>query len=211
METENQKIVSDMQEKEKITTYSQEKFIKNGFYKITMDEIASGLSISKKTIYKFFPSKNKLVDEVMFMFMKYVKGRIKKTIAAQENSIEKIRALSEIFAELSLKLNQKLLYDIQTHRPDLWEKIETFRGKVIKEVWEDIINQGKEEGYIIDKPNEIIITIFYSGVRSIVNPQFLLEHNYTINEAFKLVFDILIKGLLTPKGLKVYNKTRAVE
>lgn len=195
-----------MDEKEKISNYSQNLFFKSGFYKITMDEIAKGLSISKKTIYKYFPSKNKLVDEVMFLFIKYVKGRISKSISEQDNSIGKIRALAEIFAELSLKLNQKILYDIQTHRPDLWDKIEEFRGKVIKEVWEEIINQGKKEGYIIDKPNDIIITLIYASIRSIINPTYLINHNYSINEAFKLTIDILIRGFLTPEGQKVYNK-----
>ena len=195
-----------MEEKDKIMNYSRDTFLKSGFYKITMDEIAKGLAMSKKTIYKYFPSKNKLLDEVMLLFMKHVKKKITTSIAEKENSIEKIRTMTEIFADLSLKLNQRLLYDIQTHRPDLWEKIEEFRGKVIKEVWEEIINQGKEENYIVDKPNEIIITLFYSGIQSVINPTFLINHNYSINEAFKLTFDILIKGFLTPKGLEVYNK-----
>lgn len=195
-----------MKEKEKIMNYSTNTFLESGFYKITMDEIAKGLAMSKKTIYKYFPSKNKLLDEVMFLFMKHVKRKITKSIAEQENAIEKIRTMTEIFAELSLKLNQRLLYDIQTHRPDLWEKIENFRGKVIKEVWEEIINQGKEEGYIVNKPNEIIITLFYSGIQAVINPTFLINNNYSINEAFKLTFDILIKGFLTPNGLEVYNK-----
>ena len=196
-----------MEEKDKIMNYSRDTFLKSGFYKITMDEIAKGLAMSKKTIYKYFPSKNKLLDEVMLLFMKHVKKKITTSIAEKENSIEKIRTMTEIFADLSLKLNQRLLYDIQTHRPDLWEKIEEFRGKVIKEVWEEIINQGKEENYIVDKPNDIIITLFYSGIQSVINPTFLINHNYSINEAFKLTFDILIKGFLTPKGLEVYNKT----
>jgi hypothetical protein len=138
--------------------------------------------------------------------MNHVKSKIIKSISEQENAIEKIRTLTQIFAELSLKLNQKLLYDIQNYRPDLWEKIENFREKMIKEIWEEIIEQGKKEEYIIDKPNDIIITIFYSGIRSVINPAFLIEHKYTLNEAFKLTFDILIKGFLTEKGLKVYNK-----
>ena len=43
--------------------------------------------------------------------------------------------------------------------PELWETVESFRGELIKNIWEDIINQGKEEGFIIDKPNDIIITV----------------------------------------------------
>ena len=195
-----------MNEKEKISNYSQEVFFKSGFYKITMDEIAQGLRISKKTIYKYFPSKNLLLENVIKAFMNSTKKRLLKNIAAQENSIMKIKALIEVFAELSLKLNQKLLYDLQTHIPELWESVEKFRGELIKKIWEDIINQGKEEGYIVDKPNDIIITVILSSIRSIINPTFLLHHNYSMSEAFKITFDLLIQGLLTAEGLKVYNK-----
>lgn len=199
-----------MNEKDKISNYSQDVFFKSGFYKITMDEIAQGLRISKKTIYKYFPSKNLLLESVVKTFMNSTKKRLLKNIAEQENSIMKIRALTEVFAELSLKLNQKLLYDLQTHMPELWESVEKFRGELINKIWEDIINQGKKEGYIIDKPNDIIITVIYSAIRSIINPTFLLHHNYSMSEAFRITFDLLIQGLLTPEGLKVYNKIERI-
>lgn len=195
-----------MVEKEKIANYSKEVFFKSGFYKITMDEIAQGLRISKKTIYKYFPSKNFLLESVVKSFMKSTKSRLLKNVNEQENSILKIKALTEIIAELSLKVNQKMLYDLSTHTPHLWESVESFRGNLIKNIWEDIINQGKKEGYIVDKPNDIIITVIYSAVRSIINPTFLINHNYSMNEAFKITFEILIQGVLTPEGLKVYNK-----
>ncbi len=195
-----------MKEKEKIANYSKELFFKSGFYKITMDEIACGLRISKKTIYKYFPSKKYLLEFVLKSFMKGTKSRILKNISEQENAIMKIKALTEIIAELSLKLNQKMLYDLQKHMPELWEEVENFRGELIRNIWEDIINQGKEEGFIIDKPNDIIITVIISAIRSIINPTFLLHHNYSMNEAFKITFDMLIQGLLTTEGIKVYNK-----
>ena len=194
-----------MNEKEKIANYSKDVFFKSGFYKITMDEIAQGLRVRKKTLYKYFPSKNILLENVIKAFMNSTKKRLLKNISEQENSILKIKSLTEAFAELSLKLNQKLLYDLQTHMPELWESVESFRGEVIKSIWEDIINQGKKEGYIVDKPNDIIITVIYAAIRSIINPTFLLNHNYSINEAFKITFDLLIQGLLTPEGLKVYK------
>lgn len=195
-----------MNEKEKIENYSNEVFFKSGFYKITMDEIAKGLSISKKTIYKYFPSKNRLVDTVMNALQQYIKSKLNKVVEGNENSIVKMREIAQIFAELSIKLNQNLLFDLQTHRPDLWDKIEEFRGNLIRNIWENIIAQGKDEGYIIDKPNDIIITIVYAAIRSVINPTFLLNHNYSINNAFTITFDIVIKGILTQKGLQVYNK-----
>jgi AcrR family transcriptional regulator len=196
-----------MNEKEKIIVYSKDTFFKAGFYKITMDEIASGLRISKKTIYKYFPSKSKLVDAAVKVFQNNVKRKINKIVNEQDNAILKIKALSDFFANLSLDVNEKILYDLQTHRPDLWKKIDDFRSNVISEIWSDILDTGKKQKCIVNKPNEIIITVILSSIRSIINPTFLINHNYSVKEAFDITFEILISGILTKKGKKLYYKS----
>ena len=47
-----------MEEKDKILDLTEEKIFREGFYKTTMTEVAESLSMSKKTIYKYYPSKN---------------------------------------------------------------------------------------------------------------------------------------------------------
>jgi len=58
-----------MEEQNKIIELTEEKFFRDGFYKTTMDEVASELKMSKKTIYKFFPSKDDLVTAIARHFM----------------------------------------------------------------------------------------------------------------------------------------------
>ena len=55
--------------KNKILEKSKELFLNLGFKSVTMDEIATSLGVSKKTIYKYFKNKTELVDAVThFMF-----------------------------------------------------------------------------------------------------------------------------------------------
>jgi AcrR family transcriptional regulator len=42
------------QQKQKIAEFALSHYRQHGFSKIPMDDIASGLSISKKTIYKYY-------------------------------------------------------------------------------------------------------------------------------------------------------------
>lgn len=197
-----------MNEEEKIITYSKEIFLKNGFYKITMDELAKGLRISKKTIYKHFPSKDDLINCVISDFQKNIKEKVDEIIFQEINAIIKMKSLSKFFAELSLRVTEKLLFDLQTYRPDLWILIDNFRSKVMFDVWSRILNQGKDEEYIIDIPNDIVITIILSSLRGIINPEFLLNHSYSMQHAFNTTFDILIKSILTSKGLQFYKKLK---
>jgi hypothetical protein len=70
-----------------------------------------------------------------------------------------------------------------------------------------IINQGKEEGLFIDYPTSIIMTILVVSVRSIVNPDFILNNSFSIIEGARFTFKIIIGGIVTDKGKKVFNQT----
>ena len=62
--------------KEKIIIYSITEFLEKGSFKTTMDELAKGLKISKKTIYKFFPSKVILLEKMLNYFQEKVKTEL---------------------------------------------------------------------------------------------------------------------------------------
>ncbi len=47
--------------KEKIIRKAREMFFRYGFKDVTMDEIARGVGISKKTLYQHFPAKEALL------------------------------------------------------------------------------------------------------------------------------------------------------
>ena len=61
---------------DKIIKQIEDKLFREGFYKTTMDEVASELGMSKKTIYKFFPSKEDLIMAIAKHFMNNLKNRI---------------------------------------------------------------------------------------------------------------------------------------
>ncbi len=195
-----------MEEKEKIVSFSKDKFLTEGFYKITMDEIANGLRMSKKTIYKYFASKEILVDTAVKFFQSIVQSKIENIIKSDSNSILKIKKLTNLFAELSMKINSKMLDDLRSYRPDLWQNIDEFRTRNVEKVWKNIFDQGKIEGYIIDYPSEIMIHVILAAMQKIINPTFLINHNLSIQQAFEITFGMLINGILTEKGKKVYNK-----
>ncbi len=54
-------MTDDIEIKDRILSRAEEMFLKFGYSKVTMDEIAANIGMSKKTLYKFFPSKEELV------------------------------------------------------------------------------------------------------------------------------------------------------
>ena len=191
----------------KILNYASEKFMREGFYKSSMDSLAAELQISKKTIYKYFSSKDELVEAIAFAFMKETGDKIISVTQIEDDSLSKAIRLFQILGVATTKLGDKWVKDIRIHMPELWKKIDEFRTKKAYSVLGNIIQQGQAEGMIIDKPVELIIHLFVSSLRSIVNPDFLYYQKMNYKEAIQHTFEILFNGILTPAGKKIFKKS----
>jgi AcrR family transcriptional regulator len=196
-----------MDDQEKIIEQIEDKLFKEGFYKTTMDDVASELGMSKKTIYKFFPSKEDLVSAIAKHFMNRMKGKILTALNTDKNAIEKLDELIRILAAASDKISPKRFDELRKHFPSLWNEIDSFRTKMMFENITKVINQGKDEGLFIDYPTIIVMNVLVTSVRNIVNPDFILNNSYSLIEAARFTFKIIIGGILTEKGKKVFNKT----
>ena len=196
-----------MKEKIKIIEQSEEKFFNEGFYKTTMDDVASELRVSKKTIYKFFPSKEDLVLAIARHFMDKLKNKIIPALNSDNNAILKLEELINILASTTDKISPKRMDEMKRHFPNLWDEIDGFRTKMMFGNITKVIDQGKAEGLFIDYPTQIIMNMLVASVRAIVNPDFILNNNFSIVEAARYAFKIVIGGIVTEKGRKVFNKT----
>lgn len=193
-------------EQDKIIQFCTSKFLQDGFYFVSVDQIASELRISKKTIYKFFSSKDDLVKAVALKLMNEVSDKIEKIIKSENDSLTKVIMLFEVMAGVVVKFSEKWLKDLQIHTPELWKEIDEFRTKRAFTALGSIIKQGQIAGIIIEKPIELIIHIFVNTIRSVVHPDFLYHQKFNYKEAFIHSFEILFNGILTPKGKKIFDK-----
>jgi AcrR family transcriptional regulator len=196
-----------MKEKNKIIELGEEKFFREGFYKTTMDDVAAELKMSKKTIYKFFPSKEVLIAAIAKHFMNTMKSRIVPVLNSDKNAIEKLEDLVKILAKTSVRISPKMFEEMQRHFPFLWNEIDKFRTEMMFGNITKVIDQGKKEGLFLEYPTPIVMNMLVASVRSVVNPEFILNNNFSIAEAAVTAFKIMIGGILTEKGKKIFNKT----
>ncbi|HEX2867248.1 MAG TPA: TetR/AcrR family transcriptional regulator [Ignavibacteriales bacterium] len=197
-----------MEDKEKILLFAREKFFKEGFYKTSMDELARELKMSKKTIYKYYPSKERLIEEVVDNMTKNYSEKMMHVLEKDIDAVSKIQEMLGILSNLFLKISDNWLKDMQYHTPHLWEKIDNFRTRMMYSNIGRIFEQGKKEGLFEDRPVELLLVIFISSMRAIVNPDFLLNNKFSRHEAVELAFQILFNGILTDKGAMTFNNSK---
>lgn len=193
-------------EKYKILDESTKIFLREGFYKTPMDEIAQELRISKKTIYKYFDSKDMLVKEVVLNFLEKNKNNIQEIISRNDDAVTKLFNMFQYLGRLLVNINNKWILDIQQHYRDLWKKIDKFRTQMMIANISVLIEQGKNEGFIVTYPTEIIVMFFISSIRGIINPDFIVEHKFDPVTVLNPTIKLLMNAILTDKGKEIFNK-----
>jgi len=198
----------DQVTKEKILEIARQKFFQDGFVKTSIDEIAREYHISKKTIYKHFKSKDDLLTGVVKDFTGRVTNSIIEIMKSKKNSIEKLIDVLNLIQNSIRQFSLRYIDDIQKHKPKLWNYIEKFRKENLEKIVYQTIEEGKKEGLFNDVNPDIVFRIFYGAVRNVISPDFLITSPISRDEAIDETFEILLNGVLTNEGKKLYKKQK---
>ena len=203
METKQNKWVSkniekdgkQMNNKEKILEATIKVFNRKGL-KFTMDDIASELSMSKKTIYTVFRDK-----ESMFLAMvDYCFDKIKESeseILSDDSlsTVEKIRGVLAVLPSGYKDVDFRQLYTLKDKYPNTYsrvaERLETGWEKTIA-----LINQGIEEGSIRPVNVNLLKSMLEATIEQFFQRDILIRNQISYAEALEEVVNILVDGIV---------------
>ena len=138
--------MSEINNETRIIEVATDRFMDAGLYKVTMDEIASDLRMSKKTVYKFFPSKETLLKAIVHTFMKNVEGEVQGIISSDKPIEEKLTTLLAFIGKQLRSFSRSFMTDLQRFAPALWKEIEIFRRERVLSQLQQMFRQAKKEG-----------------------------------------------------------------
>jgi AcrR family transcriptional regulator len=163
-----------------------------------MDELASSIGVSKKTLYKYFHSKEDLVKEVIMDLMQEMMRNIRSLIHNPETEyLEKLKQLIIFIGNLAAKVSQPFL-DLQKEFPHLWSEFDEAREKFILSNFRSFFQEGVQKGLIRNDVNqEIILLIFVNSIRAIINPKTLSEVPFAFKDVADGIIKVIFNGILT--------------
>src|SRR3989304_4087612 len=103
------------------------------------------------------------------------------------------------------KTKPQTFNEIKRYFPDIWNEVDKFRTEMMFGNITKVIDQGKKEGLFLDYPTPIVMNMLVASIRTIVNPEFILNNNFSIIEAARTAFKIIIGGIVTKKGKQLLN------
>jgi len=166
-----------------------------GFYGVTVDELAAGAGVSKRTIYRYFRSKEEIIGAVMEEFISDTGRKVMLALSSARDPVEQVTNLIRTISEQIKVLQPPALYDLQKHYPHIWEKVERFREERIQELFKDLFLNDTEGRFRKVNPT-IFTTALIAGVRATVNPAFILENNLSPEETIQSLFTIFLHGVV---------------
>ena len=173
----------------------------------TVEYLAQKLGMSKKTIYKFFPTKENIIRSIFDYMMKTVDDKFSHVVNSQDNALIKLYKIKNDLRSLYQRMSIEKIAEVKDRYPDLWQRLEKFRLSR-KSDFSCIIKQGQDEG-LISKSRDAdklagIIVLF---INQTFQPDVLIKYNLTFYDMFDIFFDMVIKGLVTKKG---FNELEAM-
>ncbi|MCG3120481.1 MAG: hypothetical protein ALAOOOJD_03213 [bacterium] len=197
--------------RERIFLKTREKFAAAGYGKTSMDKIAGELGMSKKTLYKFFPTKLKLAEMLVEQVLAEINRRCDAILASPLPAVEKLLRIVQMLIEQQRGFVTKtLLESLRSHLPHLWQRIEAFRRERMHKNLEIILAQGKRDGTVrTDFNHDLFFYFLFGAINEGINPETLIHSSYSMPEALSALFDIFMNGTLTAKGREQYQKLKA--
>lgn len=192
--------------RERIIEAGRDRFYAMGFSKVTMDELVGELGISKKTMYKYFSSKDDLIDAITEWQMIRAVGKVKEIVDSRIDFIEKMHNLWAFIGETYSRMSKQYHDDMRRFRPDLWQRIEEFRRTHLIENAGKLIEEGIKRGvFRKDVNKEILVLLYVSAIQGVMNPEILVQHSFSAEEAFKTILRVIFDGILTDQVREEYR------
>lgn len=177
-------------------------FLRRGFLRVTSDDIAAEIGISKATLYKVFSSKEEILRAVVRGIMNEVLSGVEGLIRdASLGFTEKMVALFSFLGTQLAQFEPVLIRDLQRSVPDIWEEVDDFRRDKIFKNFKIILEAGRREGFFRDDVDlDLLLRMFANLIQEFVNPAAILRSGRSPAETFESVIKVFFQGILTDKG-----------
>lgn len=175
-----------------------------GFVRVTADDLAAELGISKATLYRVFRSKEEILRAVIRGILNEILSHVEGLIRDDSlGFVEKMVALLTYLGTRISRFQPVLIRDLQRSVPDIWKEIDDFRRDKIFKNFKVILEAGRREGFFREDVDiDLLLQMFVSLIQEFVNPAAILRSGRSPAATFESVIKVFFQGILTDSGRK---------
>ncbi len=198
---------TNLEPQDRILQKAQELFLRYGIRSVSMDEIASQLGMSKKTIYQFYTDKDALVQGVIDTEINCSKSECLSHKDRCENPVHEIYLAVEMVQDMLRVMNPSIIYDMQKYHPRAFKKLRDHQEQFLYGIIKENLDEGITLGlYRADIDTHILAKFRLASVFLLFDQHLFPADKFNIADVLTEMTMNFLHGLITPKGQKLIEK-----
>jgi AcrR family transcriptional regulator len=192
---------------DRILNKARELMFQTGVKHVTMDDLATQLGISKKTIYQFFKDKDALVSSVVEFELANHALICNQSMEAADNAVHEIFLLMNVIQEMFNRMNPLALFEIEKYYPLAFEKIKNHKDDFIFSMISANLEKGIAEG-LYRKDVDVTILSKYRLETSLIPFNIHVFHpsKFDMLKVNLQIIEHFVYGVATLEGHKLMDE-----
>ena len=204
-----------MSKREKVIKRAAEMIAELGVKSLRVDDLASDLGISKRTLYEMFGDKEELLSQSMIYLIRQRKRCLSEQLAYCNNMLEvlleSVRSLSN-FGSMQ-EMEKRLAFNLKKFYPNVYDRVKREHTEQGIADLQYALDKCMEEGYLDPMVDvELMARLFLStsGVL-FTEDNIIIPDGVSREEAIGAMTVNFLRGLASEKGLKIIDELLARE
>lgn len=192
--------------KETILQKATQMFLTLGFKSVTMDDIATELGISKKTIYQYYSNKTDLVEASAKVLLKNISDGIDLIYQKDHNPIEEFFYIRKFIIDITNSEVSAPFYQLKKYFPEISKQLLKYQFDQMH-AWTLLnLKKGVETGLYRKEINiEFVSRIYYVIIVGCKDSEIFPATLFTNDDISKNYLDYHLHAIVTEKGLEFLN------
>lgn len=184
-----------------------EVYLRKGMKKVTMDDMAKEIKVSKKTLYKYVKNRAELVNKSIQFHVNKDQNFIQSIQDQNLEPIAEIRALIDYVLDTLTKVSPEVHSDLEKYFPDAWQILNAhFTGFIYQSVVLNLERGQKNGDYRKDFNIDVIAKIFISKIDLIFDATLFPADKVTFVQVYLELIQYHLRGIVSEQGVKKLNK-----
>lgn len=192
--------------RQQILNKAKELFFKWGFNKVTMDELALELGMSKKTIYNHFEGKSEILKQVVYDLKTELTAGVDRILINEDlNFVEKLTSILFFIGDKLSGVEAQFITDLRKSHPELSKELDNYKKEAAFNRFSSLLDEGIRNGYVREDIDKGIVVVLYASIIDwVVSPEntdqvpdsLKNQLPHKITDIFNGMVGVMLKGIL---------------
>jgi len=183
-------------------------FFRLGIRSVSIDDICHELGMSKKTFYVYFASKDALIEQLLVANLSYIGGKMEDLLALNDfRQIVKRFLKRQETEKNDVRRVPQLVYDLKKYYPRQFAEFQKQSFELHQHYIEQYLDLGVKQGLVRANLNIKTAALVFARIHNSAVRDFeeLEAQNHNMHQLGYTTLDILVRGILSEEGLKLYE------